>query len=163
VLTGQPEAPRFARSLAGVSPAWNPQFHAASRRLRKTGRPQGLAPQLRSTLMALGGSTNSGVMEGRPAGRPLGVHRRCAGRPRGRIRDHPRERPRNFKSPRATGRLSQLVRLSLEQWSQPSTAEQLAQSVARAVIRRANIGFLQQVAPTKPALGPSTGRGHLRR
>jgi HK97 family phage major capsid protein len=57
----------------------------------------------------------------------------------------------------ATGRVSQLVRLSLEQWSQPDTADQLAQSVARAVTRRADVAFIQQIAPTPPALGPSTG------
>ncbi|OBG79043.1 major capsid protein [Mycobacterium sp. E3298] len=57
----------------------------------------------------------------------------------------------------ATGKVSQLVRLSREQWSQPDTADQLAQSVARAVTRRADLAFMQQVAPTPPALGPSTG------
>jgi HK97 family phage major capsid protein len=57
----------------------------------------------------------------------------------------------------ATGKVSQLVRLSREQWQQPNTAAQLAQSVARAVTRRADIAYLQQVAPTAPALGPSTG------
>ncbi|OBG25521.1 phage major capsid protein [Mycobacterium sp. E3198] len=57
----------------------------------------------------------------------------------------------------ATGKVSQLVRLSREQWAQPDTAEQLSQSVGRALVRRADLAFMQQVAPTPPALGPSTG------
>jgi hypothetical protein len=51
--------------------------------------------------------------------------------------------------------------MSREQWSQPETATQLAQSVARAVTRRANRAFIDQVAPTPPALGPSTGLLHV--
>jgi hypothetical protein len=39
----------------------------------------------------------------------------------------------------ATGKVSQLVRLSREQFLQPQTAEQLSQSVARAVQRRADL------------------------
>lgn len=61
----------------------------------------------------------------------------------------------------ATGKVSQLVRLSREQWSQPETASQLAQSVARAVTRRADVAFVDQAAPTPPALGPSTGLLHV--
>ncbi|PND54344.1 phage major capsid protein [Mycobacterium sp. ENV421] len=57
----------------------------------------------------------------------------------------------------ATGKVSQLVRLSREQWMQQGTSEQLAQSVARAVTRRADLAFIQQVAPTPPAIGPSAG------
>lgn len=57
----------------------------------------------------------------------------------------------------ATGKVSQLVRLSREQFQQDSTSEQLAQSVARAITRRADLAFIQQVAPTPPAFGPSTG------
>ncbi|XTP33130.1 phage major capsid protein [Mycobacterium sp. TJFP1] len=57
----------------------------------------------------------------------------------------------------ATGKVSQLVRLSREQWVQEGTSSQLAQSVARAVTRRADVAFVQQIAPTPPALGPSTG------
>ncbi len=57
----------------------------------------------------------------------------------------------------ATGKVSQLVRLSREQWLQEGTAIQLAQSIARAVTRRADLAFVQQAAPTPPALGPSTG------
>src|SRR5262245_41698849 len=54
-----------------------------------------------------------------------------------------------------TGKASQRVRLSREQFLQPQTAEQLSQSVARAVQRRADLAFVQQVAPTPPALGSS--------
>jgi HK97 family phage major capsid protein len=57
----------------------------------------------------------------------------------------------------ATGKVSPLVRLSREQFVQPQTAEQLSKSVARAVQRRADLAFVQQAAPTPPALGPSTG------
>lgn len=57
----------------------------------------------------------------------------------------------------ATGKVSQLIRLSREQWMQPNTPEQLAQSVSRAVTRRADTAFVMQVAPTPPALGPSAG------
>lgn len=57
----------------------------------------------------------------------------------------------------ATGKVSQLIRLSREQWLQPNTPDQLSHSVARAVTRRADIAFVSQVAPTAPALGPSTG------
>ena len=57
----------------------------------------------------------------------------------------------------ATGKVSQLVRLSREQFSQEETAGQLAQSVARAITRRADLAFVRQAAPTPPALGPTTG------
>jgi len=57
----------------------------------------------------------------------------------------------------ATGKVSQLIRLSAEQFSQEGTSDQLNQSVARAVQRRADLAFVQQVAPTPPALGPSAG------
>ncbi|OCB14149.1 major capsid protein [Mycolicibacterium porcinum] len=61
----------------------------------------------------------------------------------------------------ATGKVSQLIRLSREQFVQPQTADQLSQSVARAVQRRADLAFVQQAAPTPPALGPSTGLGTI--
>jgi hypothetical protein len=57
----------------------------------------------------------------------------------------------------ASGKVSQLVRLSREQWTTEGTSQQLTQSVARAVTRRADFAFMQQAAPTPPALGPSTG------
>jgi HK97 family phage major capsid protein len=61
----------------------------------------------------------------------------------------------------ASGKVSELVRLSREQFVQEGTAAQLSQSVARAVQRRADLAFVQQVAPTPPALGPSTGLAHI--
>lgn len=57
----------------------------------------------------------------------------------------------------ATGRVSQLIRLSVEQHGQSGTAEQLARSVGRAITRRADLAFVQQVAPQAPALAPATG------
>lgn len=59
-----------------------------------------------------------------------------------------------------TAKVSQLVRLSNEQWSQGQTAGQIASSVARAVIRRADKAFLAEVAPTAPAMAPVAGLAH---
>lgn len=59
-----------------------------------------------------------------------------------------------------TAKITQLVRVSSEQWGQPQTAEQLAQSVARAVTRRADIAFLAEPAPTAPAVAPVAGLAH---
>ena len=56
-----------------------------------------------------------------------------------------------------TGKISQLVRVSREQWLQPSTSEQLAQSVARAIVRRADIAYLNEPPPTPPAVQPVAG------
>lgn len=56
-----------------------------------------------------------------------------------------------------TAKLSQLVRLSREQWVQPGTENQLSDSVARAITKRANQAFLTQVAPTSPAVAPPAG------
>jgi hypothetical protein len=56
-----------------------------------------------------------------------------------------------------TAKITQLVRVSSEQWTQPQTAGQLAQSVARAVTRRADLAFLAEPAPTAPAVHPSPG------
>jgi hypothetical protein len=47
-----------------------------------------------------------------------------------------------------TTKVGQLVRISREQYSQPSTADQLAQSVARAIVRKADLNYLAQAAPT---------------
>lgn len=57
----------------------------------------------------------------------------------------------------ATGRVSQLVRLSAEQYGQSGTAEQLAASVARSIVRRADLAFISELAPTPPALAPAPG------
>ncbi|TDT30888.1 HK97 family phage major capsid protein [Naumannella halotolerans] len=56
-----------------------------------------------------------------------------------------------------TGKISQLLRLSREQWQQPGTSTELSASVQRAVTRRANEAYLTQAAPTAPAIGPAPG------
>ena len=56
-----------------------------------------------------------------------------------------------------TGKLSQLVRVSREQYGQTGTAEQLSASVARALVRAADLAFLTQAAPTPPATNPAAG------
>lgn len=61
----------------------------------------------------------------------------------------------------ATGKVSQLIRLSREQFVQDGTSDQLSQSIARAVQRRADLAFVQQAAPTPPALGPSAGLDNI--
>lgn len=57
----------------------------------------------------------------------------------------------------ATGKISQLIKLSNEQWVQIGTPEQLAQSVARAIIKKADEAYLAQPAPTPPAVQPPAG------
>jgi HK97 family phage major capsid protein len=56
-----------------------------------------------------------------------------------------------------TGKLSQLIRLSREQFSHDNVSEQLAASVTRAVTRAANTAYISQVAPTPPAVTPPAG------
>lgn len=56
-----------------------------------------------------------------------------------------------------TSKVSQLVRLSREQFAQEGTADQLAASVARALIRRADELFFNEPAPTPPAVAPMAG------
>ncbi len=56
-----------------------------------------------------------------------------------------------------TGKLSQLVRVSREQFFQTGTADSVSASVARALIRAADVAFLSQVAPTPPAVNPAPG------
>lgn len=56
-----------------------------------------------------------------------------------------------------TGKVTQLVRLSREQWSQMGTAEQLSESVRRAVTKKANQAYIAQAAPTAPAVTPPAG------
>lgn len=56
-----------------------------------------------------------------------------------------------------TGKVSQLIRLSREQWTQPRTAEMLSQSVSRAILRAANVAYLAQAAPVAPAVTPPGG------
>lgn len=56
-----------------------------------------------------------------------------------------------------TAKITQLVRLSREQYSQTGTAEQLSQSVSWAITRRGDIAFVGEAAPTAPAVAPVAG------
>lgn len=56
-----------------------------------------------------------------------------------------------------TGKVSQLIRLSREQWLQPNAQTLLADSVRRAVTRAGDLAYLAQVAPTAPAVTPPAG------
>lgn len=56
-----------------------------------------------------------------------------------------------------TAKITQLVRLSREQYAQAGTAEQLSASVSRALIRRADQLFFTEAAPTPPAVSPPAG------
>lgn len=56
-----------------------------------------------------------------------------------------------------TGKVAQLVRLSLEQYRQKGTPGALSESVRRAVLKKANEAYLTQVAPTSPAVTPPAG------
>lgn len=56
-----------------------------------------------------------------------------------------------------TGKITQLVKISREQWNQEGTAGQLSESVRRAVVRKANEAYLAQPAPTSPAVTPPAG------
>lgn len=57
----------------------------------------------------------------------------------------------------ATAKISQLLRLSREQFEQEGTAQELGDSVRRAIVKKANIAFLTQAAPTNPAVTPPAG------
>lgn len=56
-----------------------------------------------------------------------------------------------------TGKVSQLVRISAEQYRQAGTPAALAASVRRAVTAKANEAYLAQAAPTAPATTPPAG------
>lgn len=56
-----------------------------------------------------------------------------------------------------TAKVTQLVRVSREQYQQASTAQQLSASVARAITRRADLAFVDEPAPTAPAVAPVAG------
>ena len=56
-----------------------------------------------------------------------------------------------------TSKITQLVRLSNEQFQQESTASNVSQSVARAVTRRGDLFFVNQPPPTSPAVSPVAG------
>jgi HK97 family phage major capsid protein len=56
-----------------------------------------------------------------------------------------------------TGKISQLVRLSREQWRQDNAAALLSESVQRAVTKAANVAYVAQAAPSGPAVTPPAG------
>ena len=56
-----------------------------------------------------------------------------------------------------TGKVTQLVRLSREQWTQPGVSQQLSESVKRAVVKKADEAFIDQAAPIPPAVTPPAG------
>lgn len=56
-----------------------------------------------------------------------------------------------------TSKITQLVRLSQEQYRQVGTAQELAESVQRAIVTKSNSLFLAQAAPTPPAVAPAAG------
>ena len=60
-----------------------------------------------------------------------------------------------------TGKVTQLVRLSNEQYRQEGTPGQLSDSVARAIIRKADQAFLTQPAPTVGDTTPPAGITHI--
>lgn len=56
-----------------------------------------------------------------------------------------------------TGKVSQLLRLSREQFVQPNAQALLSESVARAVTKAADVAYVAQAAPTSPAVTPPAG------
>ncbi|WP_029108547.1 phage major capsid protein [Mycobacterium sp. URHD0025] len=56
-----------------------------------------------------------------------------------------------------TTKIGELLRISREQYLQPSTPDQLAQSCARAIIRKADQNYLTQAAPVAPDNAPAAG------
>jgi HK97 family phage major capsid protein len=56
-----------------------------------------------------------------------------------------------------TGKVSQLIRLSREQFEQPNASNLLSASVSRAVTKAGNAAYIAQVAPTAPAISPPPG------
>lgn len=56
-----------------------------------------------------------------------------------------------------TGKISQLIRLSREQFFQPNAEQLLQDSVARAVLKAGNIAYVSQAAPVSPAQTPPAG------
>ncbi len=56
-----------------------------------------------------------------------------------------------------TGKVSQLIRLSREQWSQDGAGDLLSESVRRAVTTRANVAYLAQAAPAAGSSTPPAG------
>jgi HK97 family phage major capsid protein len=56
-----------------------------------------------------------------------------------------------------TGKVTQLIRLSREQWTQDGASGILSDSVRRAVVKRANQAYLAQPAPTAGNVTPPAG------
>ncbi|MDJ0099911.1 phage major capsid protein [Gordonia alkanivorans] len=56
-----------------------------------------------------------------------------------------------------TAKVTQLIRVSREQFVQPNAADQLAQSARRAVTRKADQLFVAAAAPVAPAVAPVAG------
>lgn len=56
-----------------------------------------------------------------------------------------------------TGKISQLIRLSREQFFQPHAEQLLQESVGRAVLKAGNLAYVSQVAPVSPAVTPPAG------
>jgi HK97 family phage major capsid protein len=56
-----------------------------------------------------------------------------------------------------TGKVSQLVRLSREQWVQPNASALLSESVRRAVTKAGDLAYLSQAAPAAPDVTPPAG------
>lgn len=56
-----------------------------------------------------------------------------------------------------TGKITQLIRVTREQYYQNGTADQLAQSTARALVRKADEAFLAQPDPAPSATNPPAG------
>lgn len=56
-----------------------------------------------------------------------------------------------------TGKISQLVKVTDEQFSQEGTARELATSVARSIVYKADQAFISQAAPVSPAVTPPSG------
>lgn len=56
-----------------------------------------------------------------------------------------------------TAKVSQLIRISREQWAQTGAAGLLSTSAQRAIVKRGNEAFIAQAAPTAPAYTPPEG------
>ena len=56
-----------------------------------------------------------------------------------------------------TGKVAVLVKVSREQYGTGSAASMLSDATRRALIRKANVAYLSQVAPTPPATTPPAG------
>jgi HK97 family phage major capsid protein len=56
-----------------------------------------------------------------------------------------------------TGKVTKLLRISLEQWEQAGTNLALSQAVQAAIQEKANEAYLSQIAPVSPAVTPPAG------